>query len=180
MSYPYHGFLRFAHDVIWTIDEDGEGNVEINRNGINIQTMIDSAEYLKGIIDRSLSNIIVPSNITSIGSSAFYRCTELTNIVLPDGLQVIGAGSFRYCSKLPIIDIPATVTSIGSNAFGDSTLLKTVIVRSENPPALGLAAFNNSPIEAIYVPDTAVDTYKAANEWSTYASIIRPISEMAE
>lgn len=32
----------------------------------------------------------------------------------------------------------------------------------------------------IYVPDALVDSYKAATNWSTYASQIRPLSEYVE
>jgi hypothetical protein len=32
----------------------------------------------------------------------------------------------------------------------------------------------------IYVPDSSVDAYKAAENWSTYASRIYPLSEYVE
>ena len=44
--------------------------------------------------------------------------------------------------------------------------------------------FYNTAIENgtgyIYVPDSLVDSYKTATNWSTYASQIKPISELPQ
>ena len=44
------------------------------------------------------------------------------------------------------------------------------------PPSFTSCGFSNSTVyEHIYVPSNLVDTYKAADGWKTYASIIEAI-----
>ena len=46
------------------------------------------------------------------------------------------------------------------------------------PPTLGANAFNNTTCK-IYVPDASVSAYKAATNWSTYASRIFSLTQFA-
>jgi len=48
-----------------------------------------------------------------------------------------------------------------------------VIVNATTPPTLGASAFNNTNDCPIYVPCSSVSAYKAASNWSTYASRIQ-------
>ena len=38
----------------------------------------------------SLSNIVIPGSVTSIGNWAFKGCTSLSNIVIPNSVTSIG------------------------------------------------------------------------------------------
>ena len=69
-------------------------------------------EYNEYIHSVSLSN-----GVTSIGSGAFYECTELTSITIPNSVTSIGTGAFSGCTGLTSITIPNSVTSIGDYAF---------------------------------------------------------------
>lgn len=73
----------------------------------------------------TLTSIIIPDDITSIGSSAFHGCHSLTDIVLPDSLTTIGSHVFAYCYSLSKIVIPASVTSVGGAIFSSCTKLIT-------------------------------------------------------
>ena len=42
------------------------------------------------------------------------------------------------------------------------------------------AGGNYATVDKIYVPNESVDTYKTATNWSTYADIIKPLSEYVE
>ena len=48
----------------------------------------------------SLTSVVIPSGVTSIGSSAFRYCSSLTSVVIPSGVTSIGSSAFRYCSSL--------------------------------------------------------------------------------
>ena len=135
---------------------------------------------LKGIIDRSISAVTIPSDVTSIGEYAFFACSGLTSADIPSGVTSIGSNAFRYCSGLTSVDIPSGVTSIGSNAFRNCSGLSAVTVNATTPPTLGSNAFNNGNTYPIYVPCESVDTYKAASGWSDYGIRIQGIPPCEE
>ena len=55
----------------------------------------------------------IPSNVTSIGSSAFSGCENLTSIIISNSVTTINYGAFYGCSNLTSVMIPKSVTSIG-------------------------------------------------------------------
>ena len=69
---------------------------------------------------------VIPSNISSIGTYAFFDCTGLTSISLPDGLTKIGNYAFDHCTGLTSVTIPSSLTSIGGYAFFDCTGLTSI------------------------------------------------------
>ena len=46
----------------------------------------------------SLSNIVIPDSVTSIGAWAFSGCSSLSSLVIPDGVTSIGDGAFKDCN----------------------------------------------------------------------------------
>lgn len=64
---------------------------------------------------------------------AFLDCSSLTDIVFPDSLTSIGAAAFTNCSSLTSIKIPKNLTMISDNAFYDCSNLSEFIVDSDNP-----------------------------------------------
>ena len=87
----------------------------------------------------SLSNIVIPSSVTSIGNWAFNGCTSLSNIVIPNSVTSIGDWAFSDCTSLSNIVIPDSVTGIGKGAFNGCSFLecisipKSVICLNGNP-----------------------------------------------
>ncbi|WP_321438917.1 leucine-rich repeat domain-containing protein [uncultured Bacteroides sp.] len=65
----------------------------------------------------NLTTLILPKNITYIGSNAFKGCTGLTSLTIPSGVATIDLNAFYDCSGLTSITIPDGVTSIGGSAF---------------------------------------------------------------
>lgn len=128
------------------------------------------------------SRVKIADGVVNTGPNTFER-SKVTYVDLPPSLVVIGNSVFRE-SNLNSIDIPASVTRIDSSAFYSCTNLKQVILRAITPPTLGSNAFKNCPIGYttptgyIYVPDESVSVYQSATNWSTYASAIKPISEL--
>ena len=74
------------------------------------------------------------------------------------------------------ITLPSSITEIGDNAFQDCEALVSFTIEATTPPTLGADAFDNTNDCPIYVPSASVEAYKAANNWSTYASRIQAIS----
>ena len=65
----------------------------------------------------SLSKIVIPSGVTSIGEGTFSFCDSLSEIVIPSSVTSIGDLAFFRCHSLSEIVIPSSVTSIGKSAF---------------------------------------------------------------
>ena len=120
-----------------------------------------------------LTNITIPSSVTSIGSNAFYGCSSLASISIPSGVTSIGDSAFRECRGLTSITIPSSVTSIGLATFANCNGLTSVTVLAQTPPDIGGQCFNstNSSLQ-IRVPAASVAAYKAAVGWSEYADRI--------
>ena len=78
----------------------------------------------------AMNTYTIPDSVTSIGNSAFWRCTSLTSVTIPNAVTSIGDYIFSGCSGLTSVTIPASVTSIGFAAFGDCTSLTSVTFNS--------------------------------------------------
>ena len=80
-----------------------EGNpVYDSRNNCNaiIETATNKLVY-------GCKNTVIPSSVTSIGSSAFSGCSGLTSISIPSSVTSIGSGAFYGCSGLTTITVDA-------------------------------------------------------------------------
>ncbi len=168
-------------------------------SGINLETI----PGLAFAFCTNLTSIEIPASVTYLDFQAFNNCTSLetvafeknsllesfdtavfsdcTNLKTIDlallkNLSSIGNNVFGNCSSLETIILPASVTSIGLNCF---TSIKSITLKSATPATLGVLSPFSSTIEAIYVPESAVDTYKTADGWSNYANIIQAIPEQA-
>lgn len=124
----------------------------------------------------SFTTINLPNNLTTFGKSCFLSCKQLQEIEFNDDVKSIPAHCCNGCSSLTTIIIGSGVTSIGSQAFRGTSILINLYVYAETPPTLPSDAFTNSSNNfMIYVPEDSVAAYKAANNWSNFASRIQPI-----
>ena len=79
-----------------------------------------------------LRSVVIPTNVTTVGYSAFKRCSSLTTVTFEkeSQLKTIGGdyyyGAFSDCTALASIEIPASVETIGNTAFSDCSSLATV------------------------------------------------------
>jgi hypothetical protein len=127
----------------------------------------------------SLTTVDLPK-VTSISDSAFSNCSKLTTVYLPETTS-IDSRAFNSCSRLTTVDLPKAI-SIGNRAFNScSNLTKVILRNTEQVVTLSNTnAFSGAENAIFYVPDSLVDSYKAANNWSTYADRIKGLSELGE
>ena len=99
-------------------------------------------EDLKNLIERDITSITIPNNVTSIGNNVFSYCTSLTSITIPNGVTSIGTSAFALCSSLTSITIPNGVTSIGTSAFVSCSSLTSITIPN-GVTSIGTSAFQN-------------------------------------
>ena len=137
---------------------------------------------------------------TTIGSSAFIGCSGLQSVDLPVCTTISG-GAFSGCSGLQSVDLPK-VEHINSNAFWSSGITK--ISLPETLKNMGYECFDkvteytfngtqpavlydDNSYSAFYgasfvirVPESAIDTYKAADVWKNYKDKIFSIGDQLD
>ncbi len=132
----------------------------------------------------SLTEITIPSDVTSIGERAFFGCEKLVSITLPDGLTSISDYLFFDCSSLKGVRIPSGVTGIGKYAFkgsGIRTLSIPGSVRNiggytfSECHQLGSVYFNGDApsIFKITFPGISVDAYYPGGNQTWTSSVMQ-------
>ena len=172
----------------WDFDNDGELSyneaakvTDITNvfRGTNISTF-NEFQYFTGLTEVSkytftgcedLIRIIIPQNVNIIDEHAFANCTNLARITLNTSLTTIGIYAFGNCSSLKTITIPSSVTTIRGSAFYLCKILSTIYCTPTTPPT-GLDNYTFETTCKIYVPLSAVSSYKYRESWSKYASQI--------
>ena len=152
-----------------------------------------------------LVDVKFSSNIRSIGTAAFYNCKKLcSDVDLPNLEEISGraftgsairhvrnlgkitsfteaysVGAFNSCPSLLTVILPATLESICKDAFSGCKLLEWVKLNSITPPVIDSTSFLRTNC-VFYVPDSSINAYKAATNWTSLANRIKPISEFKE
>lgn len=123
----------------------------------------------------ALQSLTLPASLKTIGSGAFYGCTQmtsldlgghsgltigtyafqnwsgLTELTLPSGVVSVGNGAFRSCTSLTRVRMASGVTSIGVAAFADCTALTDLQIGS-GVTSIGSEAFMNVPLASVSLP----------------------------
>lgn len=124
---------------------------------------------------KGFKTLTIPSSVTNLGDNAFIG-TSLTALTLDYSSNcTVGDYTFSSLSGLKTVNITDRVASIGIDAFRDCSNLTSITVNRTTPPSLGESAFYGSTCP-IYVPASAVNTYKSDSGWSSYADRIQAIS----
>lgn len=120
----------------------------------------------------AITEAVVSSAVTVIGTSAFQGCSNLSSVTFPDNLTTIGQSSFYQCTHLESVTIPSAVTTIQSTAFSRCSGMTGVTVEATTPPRmLSSNAFFNVGCP-FFVPCASINAYQTAANWSTYAGQI--------
>lgn len=136
-----------------------------NRNDIKHVKICDGVTSVGGSAFEKCTNLIsieLPNSITSIGYSSFKSCSNLENITIPNSVTYINNDAFYNCSSLNSISIPEKTTSIGSATFFGCSNLKQIVVDKNNTNYMSEEGvlFNKSKSE--------LHTYPSGKGDSTY------------
>ena len=126
----------------------------------------------------NLTEVTFPDVITIIKNSFFKNCINLSKVVIPSSLKEVWDSAFEGCTSYESIVLPGSIVSIGNGAFKNCTSMRNITILATNPPSIGpYNVFTNTNDCPIYVPATSVAAYKAATNWSNYASRIQAITD---
>lgn len=125
----------------------------------------------------------IPNVTQATSGASFYNCTKLKKLYLPNINSTFG-NNCHGCTALTYVYFEK-VPTITNQCFNNCSSLVAVIINKSTLCTLGHTnVFNNTPIAKgtgfVYVPDSLVDSYKSATNWSTYASQIKPLEEIPQ
>ena len=168
-------------NVTWSLDDNGtltisgSGKIEDYRSDIDQPWYSNRSDITSVVIEpgvtsigslafyycSNLTSITIPSGLTSIGEMAFFNCSALTSVTIPNGVISIGNFAFGSCTGLKSITIPSSVTSIENNIFQDCTGLTNITVDSNNPSFCSESGvlFNKDKTTLIYCPRGKTGSY---------------------
>ena len=128
----------------------------------------------------SMEKVVIPSTVTSIGSSAFNGCGGLKGVSLPDGLAQVEDAAFNRCKSLASITVPKSVTSIGDSAFANCTSLKSAVIEANGKKlfetTMGNYAFSGcTNLTSVTIPGnvTSIGDYAFSNCNSLVANVYK-------
>ena len=133
---------------------------------------------------RSLSEIVIPSSVTSIGDSAFSGCVSLSEIVIPSSVTSIGDSAFSWCSSLKYISIPKSVICLNGNPFagwnGKLECLSPNFVYEDdvlfNKDKSRIISFRNRNVKSYVIPSSVTSIDRAFSWCRSLSEIVIPSS----
>ena len=97
----------------------------------------------------NLTKINIPSNVTTLNNYAFYGCTALTTVTF-DGkssLNKLNDWVFSRCTSLTTITLPESVVTLGNNVFADNSKLTNINL--DNITSFGSQCLNGCRLTSI-------------------------------
>lgn len=74
-----------------------------------------------GLTDNtSLTTVILPETLTTIGNSVFAMCKNLQEINIPANVRTLGRWMFEGCNRLAEVTLPDGITELPASAFYDT------------------------------------------------------------
>lgn len=107
--------------------------------------------------------------LKTVGTYNFRSATQLTELILPS-IETIGNYSLYYMSKLTTLYLGENFESAGESVFTSCGALTTVTSMNPVPPVISSFSdvFSNC---TLFVPEGAVNAYRAADIWKNFTNI---------
>lgn len=124
----------------------------------------DSRNNCNSIIETATNTLIlgcrnstIPNTVTSIGNSAFLKCSGLSSVTIPNSVTAIGDYAFSDCTGLTILSFPDSVTTIGYGAFRTCTGLTSISFSDTAALTISYVAFANcTGLTTLTIPSPVV------------------------
>lgn len=154
---PTHNYAA-GGDYVITIAVSGsmgfKGTSTNANGGSNLIRFINSNDSRNRLYRNAVRKIEIGSNVTSLGSYAFYYLGSLETITLPNSVTSISDYAFSSCLSLRHVTIP---NSISNGSIGDSTFAYAYSLLSVSLPKLtyvGASCFSETALKSATIPNT--------------------------
>ena len=120
----------------------------------------------------SVSEMSLPSRISSFGNNSFNNCYNWKNVVIPSNVTDLPSSVFSQCRSFTSLTIPSSITSIGSSAFNYLVGLQKLRFNGTTPPAVANSNAFSSLRRAciISVPTGYLSAYTSAQNYPSSSS----------
>lgn len=106
---PDYYYLNSELVYIKRIDREAFYNMH-DITEVRLPQFIEDIAYYS-FYGTSITNMVIPDGIKTIGESAFGSCKKLESVVIPNSLEWIGMSAFNRCDTLTTLSIPFTGSS---------------------------------------------------------------------
>ena len=151
-------FNYINENNITSINFSGEMEVTkfVDGNDYQVTSVAGTFNSQSGFINYQ-NKIVLLDNITSIGSWAFYDCSNVKSIVIPSSVTTIGDRAFMSCSSLTNIEIPNGITSIESYTFQSCSSLENIILPNTLQNIRGYSFRFCTSLKSIVLPSSVTN-----------------------
>lgn len=129
----------------------------------NIGGSGDNTTLLK-LLDRTITEIVIPNEVTTIGKYTFAECRNLKNITFHNNVTTIDTYAFIYCKGLTSLILPNSIGYIGAAAFQLCECLTSIVLpKNNNLTRIIQATFANcSSLTNLTIPSSVTSIEKQA------------------
>lgn len=112
----------------------------------------------------AIPNRIGGKPVRAIACKAFSGCSSISEIVIPDGVLSIGDAAFQSCGQLVKLEIPSSVTNVGEFVINGCERLGELTINA-HLPTFGYKAFAHSGITNLVLASgiTNINNYAFAD-----------------
>ena len=114
------------------------------------------AEIMEGAFREStITSVVIPNTVTTIGNHAFYMCTSLSGtVVIPNSVNTVGYTAFCRCDRMTEVVLPAKDVTYGNGCFKTTGLTGTLTL-PEGLVTISKEMFNNNDkLTNVVIPHT--------------------------
>lgn len=116
----------------------------------------------------SLTTVMIPEGVTTLGASDFGGCTSLTTVMVSDSLTEMGNTVFDGCTSLASIDL-SRITTVGGSTFRNTAL--TDIDLSSITTVGGSAFSGITTVASVVIGENLVSVEaNSFGSWTFYAA----------
>lgn len=123
-------------------------------NGYSVSTLGENAFFS---IRNTLTEVSIPSGVTTVGWNAFSECAELRRVVLPESVARVEGSAFEGCTALESVVLPEGLSEIAPSVFYGCSALREITIPAAVTVIRTAAFLGCESLTGITIPDKVVE-----------------------